>query len=62
LGPIRELLHLTQDDLGIEYNESHIVLAITALALVMMVAGSLLFPDRVKPAAAGSTEEEPTDG
>ncbi len=46
LTPVRELLHLTNEDLGMKIGEAHIGLATTSLSLVLMVLFSLLMPDR----------------
>lgn len=46
LPPVREGLGLTPDRLGFEIREAHIVLGTTALAMTLMIVGSLLFPDR----------------
>lgn len=53
LTPVRQGLGLSNEDLGMTINEAHIGLATTATSLVMMVVGSLLFPDR------GPTNAEP---
>ena len=49
LGPVNQALGLGM------YKSDEIGLAITALALVLMFAGSLVFPDR--PAGADRKEE-----
>ncbi len=46
LTPVREALHLTNEDIGMNINEAHIGLATTSLSLVLMAAGSILFPDK----------------
>ncbi len=51
LGPVKSLLHLTEDDLGVDVTSAHIGLATTVLALVLMVVGSLVSPDRTGPAS-----------
>ncbi len=62
LAPVRVFLHLTNDDLSeklgrvVEINEAHIGLATIALAAVLMVVGSLLFPD--KRSSDSQTDEE----
>jgi SSS family solute:Na+ symporter len=46
LMPVREALHFTNENLGVEITTAHIGLVTAALSLVLMVAGSLLFPDK----------------
>ncbi len=46
LTPVRQFLHLTNEELGMKITEAHIGLATTTAALVLMVVGSLLFPDK----------------
>lgn len=45
LMPIREAIGFTNESIGVEITTAHIGLATTALSLLLMVAGSLLFPD-----------------
>ena len=47
LGPVRDALHL--DRLGVPTSGEHIGLFAAGLCLVLMIAGSLLFPDRKWP-------------
>jgi len=54
LEPVREALQLTPEHLGFSFKQSHVVLATAGLALVAMVVGSLVFPDRSLPSAASS--------
>ena len=46
LMPVREAIGFTNENLGVEITTAHIGLATTALSLLLMVAGSLLFPDK----------------
>jgi len=46
LTPVREALHFTTEDLGVDITAAHIGLTVTASSLLLMVAGSLLFPDK----------------
>lgn len=46
LTPVRELLHLTDEDLGMTINEAQIGLGVTATSLALMFFCSLLFPDK----------------
>ena len=46
LGPVRRAVHLTEEDLGIAITDIHIGLTTMVLAIVAMVLGSLLFPNR----------------
>ena len=46
LVPIRQALHLTEENLGVDITGAHVGLATTVLSLLLMVAGSLLFPDK----------------
>ena len=46
LEPIRVNVGLTEENLGFDVSEVHIGLTTTVVALVLMVVGSLLFPDR----------------
>ncbi len=46
LTPVRELLGFTNENLGVEITAAHIGLATTGLSMLLMVAGSLLFPDQ----------------
>ena len=62
LPPVRELLYLTPERLGFEIAGEHVVLATTVLALVLMVAGSLLFPDRDPPPSADAAAKEASHG
>lgn len=45
LTPVRQMLHLTNEQLGVSITEAHIGLGTTVTSIVLMVAGSLLFPD-----------------
>ena len=45
LSPVRNTLGLTNESLGVEITEAHIGLATTGLSLLLMIVGSLLFPD-----------------
>lgn len=49
LNWFKQVLNLSEKDLGIELTSDHIGLATTALVLLLMVTGSLLFPDRKRP-------------
>jgi len=51
LQPVREALHLTNEDLGMEINEAAIGLTTVTASLLLMFVVSLLFPDRKKPNA-----------
>jgi SSS family solute:Na+ symporter len=62
LPPVRELLYLTPERLGFEVAGEHVVLATTVLASALMVAGSLLFPDRDPPASADLASKEAFHG
>ena len=44
LPPVQEAVGLTEGNLGFELTEAHVGLGATALAVVLMVAGSFLFP------------------
>ncbi len=44
LPPIQQAVGLTEGNLGFKLTEAHVGLGATALAVVLMVAGSLLFP------------------
>jgi len=46
LTPVREALHFTTENIGVDITAAHIGLAVTAFSLLLMVAGSLLFPDQ----------------
>ncbi len=46
LTPVREALHFTKENLGVDITTAHIGLSTVALSLLLMVAGSLLFPDK----------------
>jgi SSS family solute:Na+ symporter len=46
LTPVRRLLSLTNEDLGFEVTEAHIGLGTVGIAMLSMIAGSFLFPDR----------------
>ncbi len=46
LEPVREALRLTQANLGFDLRGEHVGLGTTPLALILMVVGSLVFPDR----------------
>ena len=46
LTPIREALGFTQENLGVNITGAHIGLTTTALASLLMIVGSLLFPDK----------------
>ena len=48
LPPIQQLLGLTQENLGFRLTEARVGLGTTTLAMVLMVAGSLLFPDSTR--------------
>ncbi len=48
LTPVRNFLHLTEENLGFELTGTYVGLATTVLALVVMVVCSLLFPDEEK--------------
>jgi len=52
LPPLREALGLTNENLGVAIHDAHIGLSVTALALLLMVLGSLIFPDRRRPGNA----------
>ncbi len=57
LTPIREALHLTNENLGMDINEAQIGLGVTVLSLALMIFGSLLFPDRTIESDTGSDIE-----
>ncbi len=46
LTPVRNALRFTTEDLGVDITAAHIGLSVTAFSLLLMVAGSLLFPDK----------------
>ena len=46
LTPVRETLHISNEDLGVNLSEAHIGLGTIILALIVMVIASILFPDR----------------
>ena len=50
LTPVREVLQLTDEHLGRTITGAHIGLATTTLSLVLMIACSLIFPDKEQPA------------
>jgi solute:Na+ symporter, SSS family len=49
LTPVQQALNLTEEHLGVHITGAHIGLATTALSLLAMVAGSLLFPSERPP-------------
>ncbi len=51
LPAVRDSIGLTEDVLGFELTKSYVVLGTMALSLVLMVVGSLVWPDKPKPDA-----------
>lgn len=62
LPPVREGLGLTDEKLGVEIHDAHIGLSIIAVSLVLMVLGSLLFPDKHPPGDSSPDPEPNTKG
>ena len=46
LTPVREALHISNEDLGVSLGEAHIGLGTIVLAVIVMVVVSVLVPDR----------------
>ncbi len=57
LSPVRNQLSLSNEDLGFVVTEAQIGLTVTGLSLVLMIMGSLLFPDK-QPYAIESERSE----
>lgn len=57
LTPVRTALGLTNESLGVTVTEAHIGLATTGLSLMLMIVGSLLFPDK-QPSEVQANESE----
>lgn len=59
LTPVRQALNFTEEGLGVDITAAHIGLATTSLSLLLMLAGSLIFPDKQTVGSAQtSTERE----
>ncbi len=57
LTPVRQVLHLTNEDLGLNITGAQIGLTTTSLSLVLMVVCSLLFPDPTNESTALATPD-----
>jgi SSS family solute:Na+ symporter len=62
LPPVREALYLVPDRIGFEIAGAHVVLTTTVLALVLMVLGSLFFPDPRRPVSPDAAAKENAHG
>ena len=59
LKPVQRWLNLTKEELGFEITVEYVGLGTVSLAVVLMVVGSLLFPDEHGPDEHGPDERGP---
>ena len=57
LPPVAKALGLTNERLGFALDEASVVMFVASLAIVLMVVGSLLFPDRASQTATKSKQQ-----